>query len=327
MADLFKELADKIKGRDLRLIFPEGDDTRIQQAAGKLVAENLLQPILIGSERKIKDTAAALNLDTSSWEIIDPEKVSKDQKDELAQKLVERRKGKTDLPTAIERLKDPNYLATMLVYLRQADAMVSGAAHPTADTVRPALQIIKTDQESRRISGSFIMQKGEKRFVFADCAINIDPDAESLAEIAVQSIKTAKKFGIKPKTAFLSFSTKGSAKHDLVDKVVQAAAIAKKKLPEEAENIDGELQFDAAFVPEVASSKAPGSNVAGQANVFIFPSLEAGNIGYKIAQLMGGFQAIGPILQGLAAPVSDLSRGADSDDVYKVAILTAAQAL
>ena len=203
--------------------------------------------------------------------------------------------------------------------------MVSGAVHATGDTVRPALQIIKTKPGSHRISGAFIMQKGEERYVFADCAINIELDAPTMAEVASQSAETAKLFGIDPKVAMLSFSTKGSAKGDMVTKVAEATKLAKEANPDLA--IDGELQFDAAFVPSVGELKAPGSDVAGHANVFIFPSLEAGNIGYKIAQRFGGFEAIGPVLQGLNAPVADLSRGTDEEAVYKVALITAAQAL
>lgn len=203
--------------------------------------------------------------------------------------------------------------------------VVSGAIHPTGDTVRPALQIIKTAPGSSRISGAFVMQRDDERYIFADAAINIDIDAQTMAEIAIQSAKTAKVFGIDPKVAMLSFSTKGSAKAPQVDKVSEATKIAKELEPSLA--LDGELQFDAAFVPEVAKSKAPDSEIAGQANVFIFPDLQSGNIGYKIAQRLGGFEAVGPILQGLAKPVSDLSRGANEEDVYKVAIITAAQAL
>ncbi len=327
MTNLFTELADKIKGKNLRLVFPEGDDPRIQGAAIRLKKDGLLTPILLGDQAAIKKTAEDKNFDLNEIEIIDPIKFDETQFNQLVDKLVARRKGKTDAQTAAMWLQEVNYFGTMLVYTGRADAMVSGAVHPTGDTVRPALQIIKTAPGVSRISGAFIMQKGAERYLFADSAINIELDAETLAEIAVQSAATAKIFGIDPKVAMLSFSTKGSAKHELVDKVVQATKLAQEMVPELADSIDGELQFDAAFVESVAKSKAPGSKVAGHANVFIFPSLEAGNIGYKIAQRLGGYEAIGPILQGLAAPVSDLSRGASEEDAYKVAIITAAQAL
>ncbi|MGO2434320.1 MAG: phosphate acetyltransferase, partial [Lacticaseibacillus paracasei] len=241
--------------------------------------------------------------------------------------FVERRKGKATPEQAEKIVQDANYFGTMLVYMKEADGMVSGAVHSTADTVRPALQIIKTRPGVYLVSGAFIMQRGrDERYLFADNAINIDPDADQLAEIAVESAKTAALFDIEPpRVALLSFSTKGSAKGPQVDKVVEATKKAHELAPDLA--LDGELQFDAAFVPTVAKQKAPDSKVAGEANVFIFPELQSGNIGYKIAQRFGGFEAIGPILQGLNQPVSDLSRGANEEDVYKLAIITAAQTL
>ncbi|MDR0899581.1 MAG: phosphate acetyltransferase [Lactobacillaceae bacterium] len=327
MADLFTEIADKIKGKNLTVVFPEGDDARIQGAAVRLKNDGLVEPILLGNADEIAASAKESGFDVSGLQIIDPANYDEAKLNDLVAKLVERRNGKTDEETARKWLQDVNYFGTMLVYTKQADAMVSGATHPTGDTVRPALQIIKTAPGSSRISGAFVMQKGDERYVFADAAINIDVDAQTMAEIAVQSANTAKVFGIDPRVAMLSFSTKGSARHEQVDKVVEATKLAKEMAPEFADVIDGELQFDAAFVPTVAEAKAPESKVAGHANVFVFPSLEAANIGYKVAQRFGGFEAIGPILQGLAAPVSDLSRGANEEDVYKVAIITAAQAL
>ncbi len=214
--------------------------------------------------------------------------------------------------------ENPNYFGTTLVYMNKINGMVSGANHPTGDTVRPALQIIKTKPGVKLISGAFIMQKGDERYLFADCAINLDPDASALAEIAVESGKVAKTFDIDPKVALLSFSTKGSAKGDMVTKVQEATKLAQEQAPDMA--IDGEMQFDAAFVPSVGERKAPGSKVAGHATVFVFPELQSGNIGYKIAQRFGGFEAIGPILQGLNKPVSDLSRGSNEEDVYKVSL-------
>ena len=208
-----------------------------------------------------------------------------------------------------------------------ADGMVSGAVHSTGDTVRPALQIIKTKPGVSRTSGAFLMVRGrdQEKYLFSDCAINVSPNAQELAEIAVDSAKTAELFDIDPKVAMLSFSTKGSAKAPEVDKVVEATKIAQELAPNY--QIDGELQFDAAYVASVGQLKAPESPVAGKATVFVFPDLQAGNIGYKIAQRFGGFEAIGPILQGLNKPVSDLSRGANEEDVYKLSIITAAQAL
>ena len=280
---------------------------------------------MLGSKAAIEATAAANNFDLSGLQIIDPAEYPADAREKMVDALVERRNGKTDAATASKWLEDVNYFGTMLVYLEVADGMVSGATHPTGDTVRPALQIIKTAPGSSRISGAFVMQRDDERYIFADAAINIDIDAQTMAEIAVQSANTAKVFGIDPKVAMLSFSTKGSAKAPQVDKVAEATQLAKTAAPELA--IDGELQFDAAFVESVAAAKAPESEVAGHANVFVFPDLQSGNIGYKIAQRLGGFEAIGPVLQGLAKPISDLSRGANEEDVYKVAIITAAQAL
>lgn len=323
--ELFEQLSSQIKGQGKTLVFPEGEDVRIQGAAIRLAAEELVKPILLGNKAEIEATAAANNFDLSGVQIVDPAEYPADAREKMVDALVERRNGKTDAATASKWLEDVNYFGTMLVYLGVADGMVSGATHPTGDTVRPALQIIKTAPGSSRISGAFVMQRDDERYIFADAAINIDIDAQTMAEIAIQSANTAKVFGIDPKVAMLSFSTKGSAKAPQVDKVAEATLLAKTAAPELA--IDGELQFDAAFVDSVAAAKAPESEVAGHANVFVFPDLQSGNIGYKIAQRLGGFEAIGPVLQGLAKPISDLSRGANEEDVYKVAIITAAQAM
>ena len=323
--ELFEQLSSQIKGQGKTLVFPEGEDVRIQGAAIRLAAEELVKPILLGNKSEIEATAAANNFDLSGVQIVDPAEYPADAREKMVDALVERRNGKTDAATASKWLEDVNYFGTMLVYLGVADGMVSGATHPTGDTVRPALQIIKTAPGSSRISGAFVMQRDDERYIFADAAINIDIDAQTMAEIAIQSANTAKVFGIDPKVAMLSFSTKGSAKAPQVDKVAEATLLAKTAAPELA--IDGELQFDAAFVESVAAAKAPESEVAGHANVFVFPDLQSGNIGYKIAQRLGGFEAIGPVLQGLAKTISDLSRGANEEDVYKVAIITAAQAM
>lgn len=321
--DLFDSLKTKINGRKLRIVLPEGNDPRIMEAAAKLHQENIVIPVLLGIKDEIVEQAKKLNFDLSDVEIIDPQKYS--EFDNMVASFVERRKGKNTEEQARKMLLDPNYFGTMLVYMDKVDGLVSGAAHPTGDTVRPALQIIKTKPGVSRTAGAFIMQKGDERLLFADCAININPNAQELAEIAVEAANTAKLFDIEPKVAMLSFSTKGSAKSEEVDKVVEATKIAHELAPEL--DLDGELQFDAAMVPTVAKAKAPESKVAGQAKVFVFPELEAGNIGYKIAQRLGGYEAIGPILQGMNKPISDLSRGANAEDVYKVSILTAAQTL
>ncbi|WP_125769304.1 phosphate acetyltransferase [Companilactobacillus furfuricola] len=321
--DLFDSLKEKVNGKNLTVVFPEGDEPRILEAAAKLNSENVLKPVLLGDETEIKQVASDNSFDLGDIEILSPKTYS--DFEGMVDAFVERRKGKNTKEQAEEMLQNVNYFGTMLVYLDKADAMVSGAVHSTGDTVRPALQIVKTAPGNSRISGAFILQRGDERYLFSDCAINIDPDAQTLAEVAVQAAKSAKLFDIDPKVAMLSFSTKGSAKGDQVTKVQEATKLAKEMAPDVP--IDGELQFDASFVPSVANQKAPGSEVAGHANVFIFPELQSGNIGYKIAQRFGGFDAVGPILLGLDKPISDLSRGCNADDVYKLSILTAALAL
>ncbi|MFC4184130.1 phosphate acetyltransferase [Saccharococcus thermophilus] len=322
-SDLFSALKEKLVGKQRKIVFPEGLDERILTAVSRLVQEQLVVPIVIGNKEAVKQKANELGLTLENVEIIDPRQYEK--MDELVAAFVERRKGKATEETARQLLLDENYFGTMLVYMDQAHGLVSGAAHSTADTVRPALQIIKTKPGVRKTSGVFIMARGDEKYVFADCAINIAPDSQDLAEIAVESANTARMFDIEPRVAMLSFSTKGSAKSPETEKVVEAVRIAKEMAPDLV--LDGEFQFDAAFVPSVAKKKAPDSVIQGDANVFIFPSLEAGNIGYKIAQRLGNFEAIGPILQGLNKPVNDLSRGCNAEDVYKLALITAAQSL
>ncbi|WP_102348185.1 phosphate acetyltransferase [Bacillus sp. Marseille-P3661] len=323
MADLFTAVKEKVQGANKTIVFPEGTDERIVTAVSRLASEKVLSPILIGNEEEVQAKAATLNATLDNIQIIDPNTYS--EMDALVNAFVERRKGKATESDARKILLDENYFGTMLVYTGKADGLVSGAAHSTADTVRPALQIIKTKQGVRKTSGVFIMARGDEKYVFADCAINPAPDSQDLAETAVVSAQTAALFDIDPRVAMLSFSTKGSAVTPETEKVVEALKLAKEMNPDLI--IDGEFQFDAAFVPSVAEKKAPDSVIKGDAKVFIFPSLEAGNIGYKIAQRLGGFEAIGPILQGLNQPVNDLSRGCNAEDVYKLAIITAAQSL
>lgn len=323
MADLFTKVQEKVAGKDVKIVFPEGLDERILVAVNNLAGNKVLKPIVVGNKEDIQAKAKELNLTLDGVDIFDPH--TYEGMEELVQAFVERRKGKATEEQARKALLDENYFGTMLVYKGLADGLVSGAAHSTADTVRPALQIIKTKEGVKKTSGVFIMARGEEQYVFADCAINIAPDSQDLAEIAIESANTAKMFDIEPRVAMLSFSTKGSAKSDETEKVADAVKIAKEKAPELT--LDGEFQFDAAFVPSVAEKKAPDSEIKGDANVFVFPSLEAGNIGYKIAQRLGNFEAVGPILQGLNMPVNDLSRGCNAEDVYNLALITAAQAL
>ena len=295
MSDLFTGLKEKVSGKNMKIVFPEGLDERVLTAAGRLAADGVLTPIIVGNIEQVEAKAKELNVSLDNAEIYDPANYA--EFDALVASFVERRKGKATEEDARKILLDENYFGTMLVYTNKADGLVSGAAHSTADTVRPALQIIKTKQGVSKTSGVFIMAREEEKYVFADCAINIAPDSNDLAEIAIESAKTAEMFDIEPRVAMLSFSTKGSAKSEETEKVSNAVEEAKKRAPHLV--VDGEFQFDAAFVPSVAKKKAPGSVLQGDATVFVFPSLEAGNIGYKIAQRLGNFDAVGPILQGL----------------------------
>lgn len=320
---LIENLKTQIRGKKSTIVFPEGNDSRVLRAAIRLNEDGDLKPIVLGNLEEIKKLASSENVNLGNLEIIDPENY--EEFDSMVDAFVERRAGKATVEDAREILKNPNYFGTMYIYMDKAEGMVSGAIHTTGDTVRPALQIIKTKPGISRVSGAFIMLKGEERLLMADCAINTDLDEDGLAELAVISEETARQFGMEPKIAMLSFSTKGSAKHDRVDMVRNATEKAKVLNPNMV--IDGEMQFDAAYVDTVGAQKAPDSPINGDANVFIFPNLESGNIGYKIAQRLGGYEAVGPVLQGLNKPVNDLSRGTSEDEVYSLAIITAAQAV
>ncbi|MCY1037260.1 phosphate acetyltransferase [Staphylococcus nepalensis] len=325
---LLDVLQEKLSGKNVKIVLPEGEDERVLTAATQLQSTDYVTPVLLGNEANINALAEDNGLDISNLEIINPE--TSELKQELVTAFVERRKGKATEEQAQEMLKNVNYFGTMLVYTGKAEGLVSGAAHSTGDTVRPALQIIKTKPGVSKTSGIFFMIKDEAQYIFGDCAINPTLEAQDLAEIAVESAKSAQSFGMSPRVAMLSFSTKGSAKSDDVEKVSNAVKLAQEKVEaDQLEDVivDGEFQFDAAIVPEVAKKKAPDTKIQGDANVFIFPSLEAGNIGYKIAQRLGGYDAVGPVLQGLNSPVNDLSRGCSTEDVYNLSIITAAQAL
>lgn len=321
MSSLFATIENMLENKNKQVVFPESTDERILEAASKLGVSGILTPVLIGDRSRIKQVAEEIGVDVTSCKIVDPAEF--EEFDLMIETFVDRRKGKVTSEEARDILQDANYFGTMLVYMNQADGLVSGAVHSTAETVRPALQIIKTKEGVQKTSGVFIMVRGEEKYVFADCAINMNPDGQDLAEIAVESTITAKLFDVDPRVAMLSFSTKGSAKSEETEKVAEAVSLAKKK--DSTLVVDGEFQFDAAFVPSVAQKKAPDSELGGQANVFIFPSLESGNIGYKIAERLGEFEAVGPILQGLNQPVNDLSRGCSTEDVYHLALITAAQ--
>ncbi|WP_439442899.1 phosphate acetyltransferase [Listeria aquatica] len=323
MSDLFTSIKKQVAGKNVKIVLPEGKDERIAGAAAKLKEEGIVEPILLGTEEEVASAAKKAGVDLAGVEIRNPQGDA--DFSELVTAFVERRKGKATQEDAEKLLLDPNYFGTMLVFTGKADGLVSGAIHSTGDTVRPALQIIKTKPGISKVAGAMIMVREAERYLFSDVAINIAPTAADLAENAVVSAETASIFDIDPRVAMLSFSTKGSAKSDETEKVAEATKLAKGKAPELT--LDGEFQFDAAFVPSVAKQKAPDSVLKGDANVFIFPSLEAGNIGYKIAQRLGNFEAVGPILQGLNAPVNDLSRGCNTQDVYNLSLITAAQAV
>ena len=317
---MYQKLTEQLKANSRTIVFTEGTDARILEAADKLTNQDILSVILIGEENAVKKAAADGGFHIEKCQIVNPEEYA--EMDAMVEEMVNLRKGKMTEEQVRSALKQGNYFGTMLVKMGKADCLLGGATYSTADTVRPALQLIKTKPGNKIVSSTFIMVKGEEKLAFADCAINIDPGEDDLVEIAIESAKTAKVFGIDPKVAMLSYSTLGSGKGDSVTKMANATAKVKELAPDLA--IDGELQFDAAVSPTVAKIKCQGSPVAGQANTFIFPDINAANIGYKIAARLGGYEAIGPILQGLNAPINDLSRGCNTDEVYKMALVTAA---
>ncbi|WP_283608989.1 phosphate acetyltransferase [Faecalispora anaeroviscerum] len=322
---MFEELIAQLKGKNRRLVFTEGSEPRILSAAARLHQQGIVVPVLLGDPAEIKAAAKEGGFDIEGIEIVDPANFEKFN--EMVDKMVELRKGKMDADACRAALSKSNYFGTMLVKIGYVDCLLGGATYSTADTVRPALQLIKTKPGNKIVSSCFIMlreQDGkEEKYAMGDCAINISPNEDELVEITVETVRTARLFGIDPKVALLSFSTFGSAKGDSVTLMQNATAKVKALNPDFP--VDGELQFDAAFSPAVAKTKAKGSPVAGQANTFIFPDVDAGNIGYKIGQRLGGFEAYGPLLQGLNAPINDLSRGCNAEEVYKMAIITAAQ--
>ena len=332
---MFENLVEVLKANPRKIVYTEGSDARILAAADRLKKEGFLTPVLVGNVEEVKAAAAKGGFDIEGLEILDP--ATYEGMDQMVETMVELRKGKMSPEECRDYLSKGNYFGTMLVKMGVADALLGGATYSTADTVRPALQLVKTKKGANLVSSCFIMVRGEEMLAMGDCAINIDYQdkvdkagnvtlsaAAQLAEVAVETAKTAKVFGLEPKVAMLSYSTKGSGKGANVDLVREATAIAKEMAPDVA--IDCEMQFDAAVSPVVGQLKFPGSAVAGYANTFIFPEIQSGNIGYKIAQRLGGFAAYGPILQGLNAPINDLSRGCDAEEVYQMSIITAALA-
>ncbi len=324
----FGDMIAKLKASPKSIVFTEGEDPRILEAASRLLAANFLKPVLLGNPDKIHASAEDAGYNIRGAMIIDP--ANYEEFDEMVAEFVELRKNKGMTPEkAREILSQSNYFGTMLVKMKKADCLLGGATYSTADTVRPALQIIKTKPGNSVVSSCFILVRpaatGDNEIIaMGDCAINMDPNEDELVEICKETVECAKVFGVDPKVAFLSFSTKGSAKSESVTKMQNATKKAQEKYPDIP--IDGELQFDAAVSPRVAKTKTPGSPVAGHANTFIFPNIDAGNLGYKIAQRMGNFEAYGPILLGLNAQINDLSRGCNAIEVYSMAIITAALA-
>lgn len=323
---MFKQLIDTLKKSPKKIVFTEGTDPRILEASARLLAGTWLTPILLGSEEEVHAAAEDAGFNIRGAEIIDPAKF--DEMDAMVDMMMDLRRGKMTREQCADALTHANYFGTMLVKMGKADALLGGATYSTADTVRPALQLIKTKPGHSIVGSCFIMVRetvgGSEVLAMGDCAINLDPNEDELVEIATGTADCAKIFGIDPQVAFLSYSTHGSGKGPTVDKMRAAADKAKAARPDLS--IDGEMQFDAAVSPKVAETKCSGSPVAGRANTFIFPDINAGNIGYKIAQRLGNFNAYGPILLGLNAPINDLSRGCDAQEVYSMAIITAALA-
>lgn len=325
----FETIKQRAKANKKRIVLPEGTDSRVAKAAKMILDEGIAEIILVGNKEEILKSAG--DADISKAIFADPLKSEKF--DFYADTLYEMRKSKgLSLDQARDLLRDPVYFGTMMVKQGEADGLVSGAIHSTADTLRPALQIIKTAPNCKLVSSFFIMivpdcQYGENGlFLYSDCGLNENPDADQLSEIAISSANTMKNLlGITPKVAMLSYSTYGSAQSELTKKVVQAAILANQKAPDIL--IDGEMQVDAAMISSVAKSKAPGSNVAGTANILIFPDLNSGNIAYKITERLAKAEAYGPITQGLAKPVNDLSRGCKAEDIVGVVAITAIQSV
>lgn len=329
--DLINKIRGSAKGSNKRIVLPEASEERTLRAADVILEENLASLILIGSEEQIKEDAMRWNLKhISKALIIDP--VKNPRKEFYASMLFELRKHKgIVMEQAIKLAENPLYLAALLIKAGEADGEVAGADNATGDVLRPAFQIIKTLPGISAVSGAFIMVVPDKQYgdegvmVFADCAVNPDPTVKELAEIAIASAQTARSIaGIEPRVAMLSFSTKGSAKHEKAQKMIDATLLAKTLMPDL--QIDGELQADAAIVEAIGRTKSPDSTIAGKANVLVFPSLETGNIAYKLVQRLASAEAIGPVLQGLAAPINDLSRGCSVEDIVNLVAITVNQA-
>lgn len=325
MQNFLAVVKEKARALQKTILFPETSDERTLRAIAKVIEEKTVKPMVIGEHDELKKIAQSFDI-AVPWDQVE----CVDMKDPALQEQFaevfyqfRRQKGVTK-EQAQQMMKDLNYFAVMLLQQRKADGLVSGAASSTADTVRPALQILKTKEKFHKVSGVFFMVLENRLLLFADCAINIEPNSHDLADIAIDTASTAKAFGITPKVAMLSFSTGGSAKHPLVDKVKEAVALVRDRAPELM--VEGEMQVDAALVPNVAKRKFPHGKIQGDANILIFPDLQSGNIAYKLVERLAGAQALGPLLQGLRQPISDLSRGCSWQDIANLAAVTACQA-
>lgn len=317
--ELIKERARRIPAR---IVFPETQDPRVLKAVSEIVKEGTAYPFLIGNPEKLQRDFKRLGLpaDISPYKITDKKECDECMA-RFSQKFFEIRKDKgMTLAEAKKLMKDPNYFGVMLVKMGGADGMISGSLSPTADVLRPALQIIKTKKKFHKISGFFFMVLGNRLLLFADCAVNIEPNSHDLAEIAIDTAETAKRFGIEPRIAMLSFSTNGSARHPNSDRVREATQMVRHFRPDLI--CDGEMQVDAALVPEISKLKFPNSHVPGNANILIFPNLEAANISYKLVERLGKAHAVGPIMQGFQKPINDLSRGCSVEDIVSLAAIT-----
>ncbi len=323
--DFIAKVKQKAKKLNKSIVFPETHDDRTLQAIETILQEETAHPILLGKEDTIKAQAAkaTAKIDWNKVTFIDLE--DKERRKRYAQELFKLRgkKGMT-LEDAEKIVQDPSYFSVMMVQMDEADGLIAGAAASSDSVLRPALQIIRTKEKFHKVSGVFFMIMEQRLILFADCAVTIDPNSHDLADIAIDTAETAKRFGLEPRVALLSFTTNAKSKHPHVLKMKEAFKIAKDKAPDLL--IEGEMQVDAALVPNVAKRKFPGSKVAGQANVLIFPDLQAGNIAYKLVERLGGAKAIGPILQGLNKPVNDLSRGCKAEDIVALTAITACEA-
>ena len=323
MRKFIDDIKEKARQNLKTIVYPEGTEERILKGAEQIVKEGIAKPTLLGNEEEIKKKAGELGVNLDGIRIINPS--AYERFDECVNAFYELRKEKGVTPEkAKEIMNQVTYFGTMLVQIGEADGLISGSTHSTADTVRPALQIIKTHEKFHKVSSFFFMLLDDKLLMFADCAVMINPDAKDLAEIAMDTANNARKFGIEPRVAMLSFSTKGSAKHPFVDKVKEATAIVKDKMPDLV--VDGEMQVDAALVPEVCEKKCKDCALHGDANVLIFPDLQSANVAYKLVERLAKANAVGPILQGLKKPVNDLSRGCSVQDVVDVTAITAVEA-